>query len=428
VSEGVTFAERGKPRRIALEAGVRIGPYTLTGREIGSGGYAHVYEATHPTLELRVAIKIQDAYGDETIRARGLREAAALARIQHRNVVQIFDAGELEDGRQYLAMELLTGQSLRDVIDGGPLPHAQALAFLRGIASALDAIHARGLVHRDLKPSNIFVCRDDDGEVYPKLIDFGIAKDLSLPSDRELTTSGSFIGTPAYMSPEQCLGKRTIDARSDVYALGVVAFQLLAGDPPFDGVVLDVAHAHAHTPVPSIRIKQPELPVALDAVFGRVLAKDPDARPAAASEAIELIADALASHDAHAIAVPTAAASEQTVASASSHRRRSLALAVGLALGGTAIGVGVWRIRATERSTTAAPGVVTETRSDAEHLVPALPDAATFVADTPSDAAAPDSLVPVDALIDVPVKPRVKRRRPPTPLRSIDDVESLPSP
>jgi serine/threonine-protein kinase len=412
VSDAVTVAEGGTSGRIALQAGVRIGPYTLTGREVGSGGYAHVYEATHPTLELRVAIKIQDAHGDGTIRARGVREAAVLARIQHRNVVQIFDAGELPDGRQYLAMELLTGRTLRDMLDGAPLPRAQALAFLRGIASALDAVHARGLVHRDLKPSNIFVCRDDDGEVYPKLIDFGIAKDLSLPSDRELTTTGSFIGTPAYMSPEQCLGKRTVDARSDVYALGVVAYQLLAGEPPFDGVVLEVAHAHAHAPVPSIRSKEADLPIALDTAFGTILAKDPEARPAAASDAIELIAEALAARDPDPIAAPPQAVTKPAP------RRRILVVAAALAI--AAIAVGLWRGRETSTSASVPAG-----RSDAgPELRPedAGPSATTF-AGTP-DAAGP----PVDAAIDAPPRPRPRPHRPSPPQRSIDDVESLPSP
>jgi serine/threonine-protein kinase len=423
VSDVVTIAERSKAGRVVLEAGVRIGPYTLTGRDVGSGGYAHVYEATHPTLELRVAIKIQDAQGDGMLLARGLREATVLARIQHRNVVRIFDAGELEDGRQYLAMELLTGKTLREVLDEARLPHAKVLAFLRGIASALDAVHARGLVHRDLKPSNVFVCRDDDGEVYPKLIDFGIAKDLSLPCDRELTTTGSFIGTPAYMSPEQCLGKRTIDARSDVYALGVVAYQMLVGEPPFEGVVLDVAHAHAHAPVPSIRSKGADLPIALDAAFGRILAKDPEARPAVASEAIELIAEALASSDTG----PVAAAPSTPVVTKVPSRRRLVIVATVLVVAVCGIAVGMWRGHETASSPAAVSGTRsdagTESRNDAEG-----PSSATFAAESTPDALGPILSAPVDAAIDAPPRPRSRPHRPSPPQRSIDDVESLPSP
>jgi serine/threonine-protein kinase len=407
VSEEITVAESRNQRRVALEAGVRIGSYTLTGREVGSGGYAHVYEATHPTLDLRVAIKVQDAAGNELIRARGLQEAMVLARIQHRNVVQIFDAGELEDGRQYLAMELLTGKTLRDLLLEAPPPHTRLIAILRGIASALDAVHARGLVHRDLKPSNIFLCRDDDGEVYPKLIDFGIAKDLSLSSDRELTTSGSFIGTPAYMSPEQCLGKRTIDARSDIYALGVVAYQMLAEHPPFDGVVLEVAHAHAHSPVPSICAEHPDLPVALDAVFERILAKAPDARPASASEAIEMIAEALTDPDKaeRPVAQPTIG---------TKRRRLPLIAATGLAL--TITGLALW----TSRDRTASTGAT----SPPPEVFAGPLDAGSAASTPAADAAiaAPVPTTPDAANAATPTK----RTSPTHPRPNIDDVESLP--
>jgi serine/threonine-protein kinase len=410
VSDELTVAEPSRRRRVELAAGVRIGSYTLTGRMIGSGGYAHVYEATHPTLELRVAIKIQDAGGDELIRARGLQEAMVLARIQHRNVVQIFDAGELEDGRQYLAMELLTGKTLRDLLNEGTRPRAQTLAVLRGIASALDAVHARGLVHRDLKPSNIFMCRDDDGEVYPKLIDFGIAKDLSLSGDRELTTSGSFIGTPAYMSPEQCLGKRTIDARSDIYALGVVAYQMLAGHPPFDGVVLEVAHAHAHAPVPSIRGERSDLPEALDAAFARILAKAPEARPAAASEAIELIAEALADR-----VPPASPASSPTRA----RRAPVLAVAGGLALGLAGIAAWTWAHRGSEAP---APTPPPRTSAPVRAVLEPPPDV-----EIDGPAVAPPI---ADAAVATPAVHEPKRRpaRPKPPHHNIDDVESLPTP
>jgi serine/threonine-protein kinase len=269
-----------------------------------------------------------------------------------------------------------------------PLSHAQCLAFLRGIASALDAIHARGLVHRDLKPSNIFVCRDDDGEVYPKLIDFGIAKDLSLGNDRELTTSGSFIGTPAYMSPEQCLGKRTLDARSDIYALGVVAYQMLAGHPPFDGVLLEVAHAHAHTPAPSIR--SASLPASLDPVFAQILAKDPEARPGSASDAIELLAEALAAPD----------------APVSRPRRRILAVAVAA----IAIGAAVWIGRADDEPPRPPPSpAIAPIASIDAAIAPLVVDAA------PEVIVAPDAVPAIQ-------KPKTQPKRP-----SIDDVESLPS-
>jgi hypothetical protein len=241
---------RPAPRR-PLSAGDQIGAYTLTGAVIGSGGFGRVYEGVQPQLALRVAIKVQDSLGDPSLHERALLEAAALARIQHRHVVRVFDAGQLEDGRHFLVMEHLSGETLDRVCKAGPVPTARALAILAGVASALDAIHARGIVHRDLKPSNVFLCRDDDGEVFPKLIDFGIAKDLAVPAADGVTRTGAFIGTPQYMSPEQCDGTRAVDARSDVYAFGLVAYHLLSGRPPFDGSTIDVAHAHLHAVVPS---------------------------------------------------------------------------------------------------------------------------------------------------------------------------------
>jgi serine/threonine-protein kinase len=412
MSNEFSAAPSGTARK-ELGAGSHIGPYSLTGRVIGSGGYAHVYEATHPTLGLRVAIKVQDARGDATNQARSLREAMVLARIQHRNVVRIFDAGDLGDGRQYLAMELLAGDTLREVCASSTLSRPQQVTFLRDIASALDAVHGRGLVHRDLKPSNIFVCRDDDGEIYPKLIDFGIAKDLSLPSDRELTTSGSFIGTPAYMSPEQCLGKRTIDARSDIYAFGVVAYELLCGHPPFEGVVIDVAHAHAHSPVPSIRTGRPDLPVELDAVFAKILAKDPEERPGSARDAAELLERALSN-----AAAPASSSSPRT-------RRSSVLVIVSAAAAVALVSFGVWSGRNKEPNSI-APAATSGSEKPEANRAPAPPrpqPVATPPIDARSDA-------PIDAAIDAApdahAKPRTTTRRPKPP--SIDDVESLPSP
>lgn len=405
MTNDATRRERqGAARRVELGAGDRIGLYTLTGREVGSGGFGKVYEATHPQLELRVAIKIQDTFGDPRAHERALREAAALARIQHRNVVRIFDAGELGAGRHYLAMELLTGEPLDAVLAGGLLPRDRMVSILTAIGGALDAIHSRGIVHRDLKPSNVFLCRDDDGEIYPKLIDFGIAKDLSASGDRNLTRTGAVIGTPSYMSPEQCSGEPNLDARSDIYALGLLAYHMLAGKPPFDGGLIEAAHHHLYSPVPSLREACPDLSPAVDAAFARVLAKQPADRPGAASEAAELIVGALAA--------PATLEWLPTKRGAPRRARRWVAALVGLGLAGTGIAIGVTR------------GDVGESRPAAHPVATSVPADAAITDGPPileTKAIVIDAAEPAPAPVDAPKRKPVPRRP------GINDVESLPS-
>ena len=406
-SERTRPERAGAVQRPELRAGDRVGLYTLTGREIGSGGFGKVYEATHPQLELRVAIKIQDTFGDPQAHERALREAAALARIQHRNVVRIFDAGELGAGRHYLAMELLTGEPLDQVLASGPLPRDRVVSILTATAGALDAIHARGLVHRDLKPANVFLCRDDDGEIYPKLIDFGIAKDLAA-TDRSLTRTGAVIGTPSYMSPEQCSGEATLDARSDIYALGLLAYHMLAGRPPFDGGLIEAAHRHLYSPVPSIRDACPDLSPAMDVAFARVLAKQAADRPGAASEAAELLIAALGA--------PAPPGTQPTLREVHRPRRRSrlwLGVVAVLGLAGTGIA-----IRLTGAPAQSEPPAVERASSPIDAAVseisPPTAESKAIVIDAP-----PTPPPPVDA----PHRKKPLPRRP-----GINDVESLPSP
>lgn len=372
------------------KAGDRIGRYVLTGRMLGAGGFGAVYEATHPEVELRVAIKVSEPHLDAGLRERALREANALARIQHRHVVRVFDAGEATDGRVYLAMELLAGEPLSDLLDLGPVDRRRAAAIVKAVGNALDAIHTRGLVHRDVKPGNIFLCRDDDGEVYPKLIDFGIAKDVAAGAPKDLTREGAFIGTPTYSSPEQCNGAADLGPRSDIYALGILAFHLVTGHPPFEGAAFTVAHQHVHAPVP--QVGEP----ALDAVLLRVLAKLPVQRPATAGEAGELLAEAF-------LAPPPPQRSS----------RRLVGVLAGVALAG-AVGAGavvLVRRQVDAKLPLDGPAAVAPavTRAVDAMLVDAAIDALI------SDAASPDAPPPIDAA----------KKRPPR--KNIDDVESLDS-
>jgi len=213
--------------------------YVIT-EVLGEGGMGKVYRARHVRLPREAAIKVLHPrmVQDPAAVARFDREAANASRIDHENVVRVFDFGETQDGMVYLAMEFVAGRTLKDLVDKeGPLPLARAVSFVRQVADGLDAAHRLGIVHRDLKPDNILVVRDERGVERCKIADFGIAKAIG-SGEKSLTQTGFVIGTPEYMSPEQLLGEE-IDHRSDVYALGLVAYQCLTGETPFDSKTPD---------------------------------------------------------------------------------------------------------------------------------------------------------------------------------------------
>jgi serine/threonine-protein kinase len=187
-------------------------------------------------------------------------------------------------------MELLQGQPFDQFLgDRGRLAPATALPILRGVARALDAAHAQGIVHRDMKPENVYLVFDDDGTVQPKLLDFGIAKLLGESAASHKTRTGTPMGTPSYMSPEQCHG-RPVDQRTDIYSLGVMVHEVLTGHRPFDGEsVMDVLVKHMSATPPRMSEHCPELPAALDAPVLQMLEKDPGARPASAGAAIDAV-------------------------------------------------------------------------------------------------------------------------------------------
>ncbi len=213
--------------------------YVIT-EVLGEGGMGKVYRARHVRLPREAAIKVLHPrmVQDPAAVARFDREAANASRIDHENVVRVFDFGETQDGLVYLAMEFVAGQNLKDLVEKeGPLPLARAASFVRQVADGLDAAHRLGIVHRDLKPDNILVVRDERGVERCKIADFGIAKAIG-SGEKSLTQTGFVIGTPEYMSPEQLLGEE-IDHRSDVYALALVAYQCLTGETPFDSKTPD---------------------------------------------------------------------------------------------------------------------------------------------------------------------------------------------
>ncbi|NMO23165.1 serine/threonine protein kinase [Pyxidicoccus fallax] len=262
--------------------GLRLGEYELRSR-IGVGGMGLVYEGIQPLIGKRVAVKVlrpELAHSSEQVE-RLLAEARAVNAIRHRGIIDIFGFGQVPDGRQYIIMEYLEGQALDAVLaEKHRLPVQETLSLLDEVLAALAAAHGAGVVHRDLKPSNIFLVRQPDGSRYVKVLDFGLAKRAQTPTGRSAQTrTDMVVGTPEYMAPEQARGQE-VGPMTDLYALGVVAFEAVTGRLPFIGaspVDLLMKHVEARPPRPSEFV--PELPPALDAFILQMLTKDPETRP-----------------------------------------------------------------------------------------------------------------------------------------------------
>jgi serine/threonine-protein kinase len=271
---------------------VLLGKYKVT-REIGRGGMAAVYEAVHISLNKRIAIKILAAElaASTVVIERFFREARAAASVKSPHIVEVYDSGRLDDGRPFIAMELLEGESLYDrmarvrIID---IP--TTIRVTQHCAKGLMKAHAAGIVHRDLKPENIFLTHDDNGDDLSKILDFGLAKFYAPVTTDEktarLTREGAVFGTPAYMSPEQVKGQGNVDHRADLWALGCMVYECLIGRPVWNtdqGVAMTFAAiAAANIPVPSKQ--RPDLPATLDEWFKKALERDPDDRFQTAKE------------------------------------------------------------------------------------------------------------------------------------------------
>ncbi|HEV3082810.1 MAG TPA: serine/threonine-protein kinase [Gemmataceae bacterium] len=260
----------------------RIGQYRLK-QVLGFGGMGAVYLAEHVLLRRPCAIKLirPDQAGDPRTLIRFEREVQATATLTHGNTIEIFDYGHAEDGTFYYVMEYLPGMNLDDLVEQhGPMPPERAVYLLRQVCQALREAHAIGLIHRDIKPSNIFAC--ERGKVYDvaKLLDFGLVKTFGLESDSvKLTREGAFTGSPAFMSPEQAVGREQLDARSDIYNVGAVAYFLITGKLPFDRQsTLQMLHAHAYEALVPVHEFKERVPADLQRIILRCLEKDPDSR------------------------------------------------------------------------------------------------------------------------------------------------------
>jgi eukaryotic-like serine/threonine-protein kinase len=267
-------------RREVFEA-KQLGQYRLI-KPLGAGGMGEVYLAEHRMLKRPCAIKLihSDQAGDAHVLARFEREVRMTAQLSHWNTVEIFDYGRTDDGTFFYVMEYLPGLSLDDLLDRyGPLPADRVVHFLRQTCQGLREAHSIGLIHRDIKPGNVFAAQRGGLYDVVKLLDFGLVKPVTETPSARLTQDGGISGTPLFMSPEQARGLPNLDARSDIYSVGAVAYTLLTGRPPFDGTnSMEVMIAHVRDEVVKPSQRQADVPADLEHVILRCLAKSPEDR------------------------------------------------------------------------------------------------------------------------------------------------------
>jgi eukaryotic-like serine/threonine-protein kinase len=329
---------------------------------VAMGGMGAIYRAEHLLMRKHVAVKVlhPEVEGFPELVARFEREAVAGAHIEHPNVATASDFGKFDGGSAFLVLGFIEGITLRELIDRGPVPPRRAAWIIRQAAAGLAAVHQKGVVHRDIKPKNIMIVEDSaGGEDVVKVIDFGLAKvpveELSAIAQdadnprRSLTQAGVVLGTLGYLAPEAALGTRSILAPADLYALGVVFYEMLCGKPPFEGT--DAARVflqHRTSPVPALRERNPDadVPPELEAIVRRMLEKDPDARYPSATALVSALDEALG--------IPAAPTSERGGSSSSAiamprRPRRAIWIA-----GAAALAIGAIAMRGTTKRTPVA--------------------------------------------------------------------------
>ena len=397
-----------------LPAGYIVGEYRVE-QVIGRGGMGVVYSGLQPVIEKRVAIKVLNAElsADPALVRRFLDEARAVNRIRHPNIIDIFSFGQLADSRQYFVMEYLEGHTLADRLQSADLPGTELPPLLGQICDALDAAHAEHIVHRDLKPENIWIVEPRRGRPFVKLLDFGIAK-LLATGEPHTTQAGMLMGTPHYMSPEQCYGQ-AVDHRTDLYALGVILYQTYTGRLPFQGEVFAEILAKQLTLVPDRPATIVPIPAALDDLIMRCLAKDPADRPSSARVLGEELAGIAVPRIAPSVpptrapatttTLRSAAQSSESVAPTGPASRRRWAFLIGALAVGAIGAIGTTQLMG--RPKPAAPSAaVSQPMAIATKVAPAPP--------TAPDAGAPTAIVqsgePVpEADLKVPVPAGNKR-------------------
>ena len=406
-------------------AGRTLGSYQIT-EELGRGGMAIVYRAYQPSLNRYVAIKVlpPQLSFDQQFVDRFQREARAAANLRHPNIVVIHDVGH-HDGTYYIVMEYLEGRTLKELVEQtGPLPPQRAARIVEQIAAALDYAHQRGFVHRDVKPANVFVGEGDR----VTLTDFGIAKAAS--ETEHLTRTGTLMGTPEYMSPEQAEGG-AVDHRTDLYALGVVLYQMLVGQVPFRGTTPHaVLHDVIYEAPPRPRQVYPNVSPALEPVVLKAIAKQPDDRYQRGAELVKDLRQALTGSRANAGSVPL----PPTAMSARQGRSPVIWILAGIAAVLVLVTGGVLALVATEdretptpSATVTMPVVAIQTEDPGEGDAVSTPVALTLPAPTSTEVtsetstAVPPSATP-EASTDTPV-PATD-----TPLPPSDTPSPVPTP
>jgi serine/threonine-protein kinase len=399
------LAERAATAKAEARLGTVVsGRYRLT-EVLAMGGVGVVFKGEHLHMRKWVAIKVlhPEAQDAPDLVARFQREAVAGAHIQHPNVAAATDFGELEDGAFFLVLEYVRGVTLRDEIRRGPMPLARAVRIARQIAAALAATHAIGIVHRDVTPRNVMVIEGEHEQV--KLIDFGLAKvdtarlATAVPSrgslsDQRITGTGAVFGTIAYLAPEVARGMDLVDARADLYALGLVLYEMLSGKHPFDTTdAVELFKRHATTKPPPIAQRAPGIvvPPAVEAVVMRLLEKSPDARYPSADALIAALEAALADEGVLATPLPSPVAPARRA----SPRARAIYAAASVVAFGT-LGVALWWSRST-----AHPGAPIEASP------PRAPSAAAAIPSVDAPVVAAPSPPPSALAIEAPARATV---------------------
>ena len=384
-----------------------IGDYQIVAR-IGGGAMGGVYRAIYQPSGAEVAIKLlpPELMTDPIACGYFRRGAASASALRHPNILPTWHFGE-HNGSPYLIMPLVRGGTLKERMERGAVPTAEALSYLRQLAAALDCAHAHGIVHRDVKPSNILL--DERGQLY--LADFGIARALAITT--RYTRTGEGIGTPEYMAPEQARGRA--DERADLYAVGVIAYELLSGQLPFSGsTAIEILLRHLQDPLPlqPLRAAQPALPPAIEPVLLRALAKNPAARYPHATALVDALADALALRPAvptwYAVGPTLPAATQQVAAPAAINHPRpqpapppraarkpaSLWLSASLAallLLGSASGVGAWAVTRPDPTATASAQISATTAPPTSPVAAPVASAAATATATVATAPSPSA-------------------------------------
>jgi eukaryotic-like serine/threonine-protein kinase len=403
-------------RRGPLASGAMIaGRYRLDGR-LGEGGMGEVWAATQTITRRRVAMKFLKGSTAmrPAMRQRFLREARAASLLRHASVVDVLDAFELEDGVPVIVMDLLLGETLgARLARDGPLRAGALVPLLLPVVEAVEAAHAMGIVHRDLKPENIFLCSDGaGGRVSVKVLDFGIAKLTAREGDAAesgaITGTGSVVGTPWYMAPEQCYGEKDVDARADIWTLGVILYECLSGQRPVAGAhVGQLVKTLLDERIVPIEQRVPGLAPELSRLIGQMLSRQREGRPRSLAEVREVLSRLANSP------------SRSMPRASPPGRGPRVALVVILALGGLAWG-------ALQSASSRAPheGVATAS-SDLAPPVPEPPSAASPRADPPRAAAPPAAEEPASASVPN-ASPVAQRTRGPSEPPAPRKVRSIP--